>query len=94
MGLRLSAGAQGLSGCPLQAGVSPPPLPLPITITSNHPFRLPPALLLFHPAQNPDPKAAAYFASYISKAYAALTDEVSRQNYDKYGHPDGPQVSA
>jgi translocation protein SEC63 len=42
--------------------------------------------------QNPDPKAAAYFASYISKAYAALTDDVSRQNYEKYGHPDGPQV--
>jgi translocation protein SEC63 len=49
---------------------------------------------LHHPGalQNPDPKAAAYFASYISKAYAALTDDVSRQNYEKYGHPDGPQV--
>lgn len=46
------------------------------------------------PLQNPDPKAAQYFASYISKAYAALTDEVSRQNYEKYGHPDGPQVRA
>jgi DnaJ-class molecular chaperone len=44
--------------------------------------------------QNPDPKAAAYFAAYISKAYAALTDDVSRQNYEKYGHPDGPQVRA
>lgn len=42
--------------------------------------------------QNPDPKAHAYFASYITKAYAALTDEVSRQNYEKYGHPDGHQV--
>jgi translocation protein SEC63 len=42
--------------------------------------------------QNPDPKAHAYFASYVSKAYAALTDEVSRQNYEKYGHPDGHQV--
>eukprot|EP00878_Enallax_costatus_P024760 GHUV01026445.1.p1 GENE.GHUV01026445.1~~GHUV01026445.1.p1 ORF type:complete len:636 (+),score=256.18 GHUV01026445.1:447-2354(+) len=47
--------------------------------------------LLYHPDKNPDPKAAQYFASYISKAYAALTDEVSRQNYEKYGHPDGPQ---
>jgi translocation protein SEC63 len=45
-----------------------------------------------HCLQNPDPKAHAYFASYISKAYAALTDEVSRQNYEKYGHPDGHQV--
>jgi preprotein translocase subunit Sec63 len=42
--------------------------------------------------QNPDPAAAKYFAEYISKAYAALTDEVSRLNYEKYGHPDGPQV--
>lgn len=31
---------------------------------------------VFHALQNPDPKAAAYFASYISKAYRALTDEV------------------
>eukprot|EP00983_Pelagomonas_calceolata_P129715 1161628-Pelagomonas_calceolata.AAC.13 len=42
--------------------------------------------------QNPDPSAAEYFASFVSKAYAALTDEVSRGNYEKYGHPDGPQV--
>ncbi|GBF89855.1 hypothetical protein Rsub_02559 [Raphidocelis subcapitata] len=41
--------------------------------------------------ENPDPKAAAYFASHISKAYKALTDDVSRANYEKYGHPDGPQ---
>ncbi|WIA39826.1 hypothetical protein OEZ86_013276 [Tetradesmus obliquus] len=47
--------------------------------------------LVYHPDKNPDPKAAAYFASYISKAYAALTDDVSRKNYEKYGHPDGPQ---
>ena len=43
--------------------------------------------------QNPDPAANKYFAEYISKAYAALTDDISRQNYEKYGHPDGPQVS-
>lgn len=42
--------------------------------------------------QNPDPAAARYFAEYITKAYQALTDEASRQNYEKYGHPDGPQV--
>jgi translocation protein SEC63 len=44
--------------------------------------------------QNPDPSAAEYFASFVSKAYAALTDEVSRNNYEKFGHPDGPQVRA
>lgn len=27
----------------------------------------------------------------ISKAYKALTDEVTRENFFKYGHPDGPQ---
>ena len=29
---------------------------------------------------------------YISKAYQALTDPVSRENFEKYGHPDGRQV--
>lgn len=27
----------------------------------------------------------------ITKAYKALTDEITRENYLKYGHPDGPQ---
>ena len=31
---------------------------------------------------------------YISKAYQALTDQASRENYEKYGHPDGRQVCA
>ncbi|KAF5837295.1 Sec63 Brl domain-containing protein [Dunaliella salina] len=48
--------------------------------------------LQYHPDKNPDPTAAEYFASFVSKAYAALTDEVSRGNYEKYGHPDGPQA--
>ncbi|RMZ57290.1 hypothetical protein APUTEX25_004124 [Auxenochlorella protothecoides] len=48
--------------------------------------------LLYHPDKNPDPSAADYFANYISKAYQALTDETSRENYQKYGHPDGPQA--
>lgn len=26
------------------------------------------------------------------QAYKALTDETSRANYQKYGHPDGPQA--
>jgi len=45
----------------------------------------------YHPDKNPDPKAHKYFAEYVTKAYQALTDEVSRKNYEKYGHPDGPQ---
>jgi preprotein translocase subunit Sec63 len=47
--------------------------------------------LQYHPDKNPDPAAHAYFASHVAKAYAALTDPVSRTNYEKYGHPDGPQ---
>lgn len=45
-------------------------------------------LLIFHPEAN------KYFVDYISKAYQALTDPVSRENYEKYGHPDGRQVSS
>ncbi|KDD73970.1 hypothetical protein H632_c1688p1, partial [Helicosporidium sp. ATCC 50920] len=48
--------------------------------------------LQYHPDKNPDPAAAEYFANFVSKAYRALTDEVSRENYKKYGHPDGPQA--
>jgi preprotein translocase subunit Sec63 len=39
------------------------------------------------------PEAHKYFVEYISKAYQALTDPVSRENYEKYGHPDGRQVN-
>ena len=48
--------------------------------------------LQYHPDKNPDPRAADYFANFISKAYQALMDEASRANYEKYGHPDGPQA--
>jgi len=48
--------------------------------------------LQYHPDKNPDPDAANYFAEYIAKAYRALTDEVSRENFKKYGHPDGQQA--
>ncbi|KAG2441769.1 hypothetical protein HXX76_003382 [Chlamydomonas incerta] len=48
--------------------------------------------LLYHPDKNPDKKAHSYFAEYITKAYQALTDEAARKNYEKYGHPDGPQA--
>ncbi|KAL2922083.1 DnaJ protein ERDJ2A [Bienertia sinuspersici] len=36
-------------------------------------------------------EANSYFVEYISKAYQALTDPISRENYEKYGHPDGRQ---
>lgn len=38
------------------------------------------------------PEAHKYFVEYISKAYQALTDPISRENFEKYGHPDGRQV--
>ncbi|KAF3792094.1 DnaJ protein [Nymphaea thermarum] len=47
--------------------------------------------ILYHPDKNPDPEAHKYFVEYISKAYQALTDPVSRENFEKYGHPDGRQ---
>eukprot|EP00899_Mesostigma_viride_P009350 jgi/Mesvir1/18416/Mv14286-RA.1 len=50
--------------------------------------------LKYHPDKNPDPEAATYFAEKITKAYKALTDPVMRENYEKYGHPDGQQHMA
>ncbi|XP_072953366.1 dnaJ protein ERDJ2 [Typha angustifolia] len=47
--------------------------------------------ILYHPDKNPDPEAHKFFVEFISKAYQALTDPVSRENYEKYGHPDGRQ---
>ncbi|KAL2630326.1 hypothetical protein R1flu_015012 [Riccia fluitans] len=45
----------------------------------------------YHPDKNPDPEANKYFVEYVTKAYQALTDPVSRENFAKYGHPDGRQ---
>ncbi|XP_042505963.1 dnaJ protein ERDJ2-like [Macadamia integrifolia] len=45
----------------------------------------------YHPDKNPDPEAHTYFVEFISKAYQALTDPISRENFEKYGHPDGRQ---
>ncbi|KAK8537160.1 hypothetical protein V6N13_042107 [Hibiscus sabdariffa] len=45
----------------------------------------------YHPDKNPDPEAHTYFVEYIAKAYQALTDPISRENFEKYGHPDGRQ---
>ncbi|EDQ92863.1 uncharacterized protein MONBRDRAFT_30812 [Monosiga brevicollis MX1] len=47
--------------------------------------------LKFHPDRNQDdPEAADHFVR-IAKAYEALTDEVTRKNWEQYGNPDGPQ---
>jgi len=49
--------------------------------------------LVYHPDKNPDdPSAVAKFIQ-ITKAYNALTDEVAKKNYEKYGNPDGPTTS-
>ncbi|KAK8939642.1 Chaperone protein dnaJ 49 [Platanthera guangdongensis] len=45
----------------------------------------------YHPDKNPDPEAHKYFVEFISKAYQALTDPISRENFEKHGHPDGRQ---
>ena len=47
--------------------------------------------LKYHPDKNPDPAAAEYFADSIAPAYKTLTDDAARENYEKYGHPDGKQ---
>ncbi|KAK9914507.1 hypothetical protein M0R45_038282 [Rubus argutus] len=47
--------------------------------------------VLYHPEKNPDPEATKDFVEKIVKTYQALTDPVSRENYEKYGHPDGRQ---
>ena len=49
--------------------------------------------LKYHPDRNPnDPLASANFIQ-VSKAYTALTDEVAKKNYEKYGNPDGPTTT-
>lgn len=46
--------------------------------------------LRYHPDRNPnDPEAAAHFI-LITKAYKTLTNDKFRENYERYGNPDGP----
>eukprot|EP01083_Nonionella_stella_P134627 409557_1 len=46
---------------------------------------------VWHPDKNrEDPDAAKKFM-LITKAYQTLTDEATRENYEKYGNPDGYQ---
>lgn len=49
--------------------------------------------LIYHPDKNPDDPAASSRFIQITKAYTALTDEVAKNNYEKYGNPDGPQTT-
>ena len=56
----------------------------------DHSAHPPAGGLQWHPDKNPNnPQAAAHFIQ-ITKAYAALTDEAAKANYEKYGNPDGP----
>jgi translocation protein SEC63 len=45
----------------------------------------------FHPDKNPGDNLAAGRYMKITKAYEALTSELARHNWEKYGNPDGPQ---
>jgi translocation protein SEC63 len=43
-----------------------------------------------HPDKNPDnPEKAKKDFIKITKAYTIMTDEKARDNFQKYGHPDG-----
>mmetsp|Transcript_46679 Transcript_46679/g.108787 ORF Transcript_46679/g.108787 Transcript_46679/m.108787 type:complete len:973 (+) Transcript_46679:105-3023(+) len=46
--------------------------------------------LQHHPDKDRNNPLAPAMFQQVSKAYAALTDEVGRRNYEKYGNPDGP----
>jgi len=47
--------------------------------------------LQYHPDKNPGDRAAAAKFMMITKAYEALTDETAKENWEKYGNPDGKQ---
>lgn len=49
--------------------------------------------LTYHPDKNPDDPLAASRFIQITKAYQALTDDVAKRNWEKYGNPDGPQTT-
>lgn len=48
--------------------------------------------LLYHPDKNIGNKKAEELFMKVAKAYEALTDETSKENYQKYGNPDGKQA--
>lgn len=46
--------------------------------------------LIKHPDKNPDDPLAVSEFIQITKAYTTLTDDTARENWEKYGNPDGP----
>ncbi|ETL28203.1 hypothetical protein F441_18890 [Phytophthora nicotianae CJ01A1] len=48
--------------------------------------------LLYHPDKNQGDAVAEQKFMLVAKAYEALTDEVAKANYEKYGNPDGRQA--
>lgn len=46
--------------------------------------------LAVHPDKNPDNPLAVQEFIRLTKAYNILTDETARDNFLKYGNPDGP----
>jgi len=46
--------------------------------------------LELHPDKNPDNPLAVQEFIRLTKAYNVLIDEVARENFKKYGNPDGP----
>jgi translocation protein SEC63 len=47
--------------------------------------------LKYHPDKNPGNRAAEAKFMMVSKAYESLTDETAKENWEKYGNPDGKQ---
>lgn len=47
--------------------------------------------LKYHPDKNPDNRVAEAKFMMVAKAYESLTDEASKENFEKYGNPDGKQ---
>jgi len=50
--------------------------------------------LKFHPDKNPNNPAAEAHFMMVAKAYEALVDPVAKDNFEKYGNPDGKQSLA
>lgn len=44
----------------------------------------------FHPDKNPNDSLAYAKFIQVTKAFNALTDPIARENYEKFGNPDGP----
>jgi translocation protein SEC63 len=47
--------------------------------------------LKYHPDKNPDDPQANDKYVEVTRAYRTLTEELARENWKKYGNPDGPQ---